>query len=177
MILVGQAKTWYANDPENNVIRDIKRKVVIALFLMIPNFAVLGKLSCYPCYRFSGFSLEIGLKSRGDRSHTSHSCKLKVRGSGKILLPWFDLFCCFVNINMGYKTIWSLLGSGVMMSVTMFSHTETFESWNVFGLAIGTIAIVCFCIVYWLCWCFRKRCLPCFAKPNFSKYKMVSPFE
>jgi hypothetical protein len=49
MILVGQAKTWYANDPENNVIRDIKRKVVIALFLMIPNFAVLGKLSCYPC--------------------------------------------------------------------------------------------------------------------------------
>ena len=38
-----------ANDPENNVIRDIKRKVVIALFLMIPNVAVLGKLSCYPC--------------------------------------------------------------------------------------------------------------------------------
>ena len=52
MILVGQAKTWYANDPENNVIRDIKRKVVIALFLMIPNVAVLGKLSCYPLLIF-----------------------------------------------------------------------------------------------------------------------------
>ena len=49
MILVGQAKTWYANDPEINVIRDIKRKIVIALLLIIPNFAVLGTLSCYPC--------------------------------------------------------------------------------------------------------------------------------
>ena len=102
-------------------------------------------------------------------------CELKVRGFGKTLLHTLILFfCCFVNINIGYKTIWSLLGSGVVMSVTIFSHTEKFKSWNVFGLGLGTIVIVCLCIVYWVCWCSRKMCLPCFEKPNLSKYRESS---
>ena len=82
-------------------------------------------------------------------------------------------FRCFVNsVNRGSKTVWSLLGSGIIITVTMFSHSESIESPNVFGLAIGTIVIVCFCIVYWVCWCSRKRCLPCFVKPNLSKFNM-----
>ena len=42
MILLGQANAWYANQPEDNIVKDIKRKVKIAILLMIPNAATLG---------------------------------------------------------------------------------------------------------------------------------------
>ena len=42
MILLGQANAWYANQPEDNIVKDIKRKVKIAFLLMIPNAATLG---------------------------------------------------------------------------------------------------------------------------------------
>ena len=42
MILLGQANAWYANQPEDNIVMDIKRKLKIAILLMIPNAATLG---------------------------------------------------------------------------------------------------------------------------------------
>ena len=42
MILLGQANAWYANQPEDNIVKDIKRKLKIAMLLMIPNAATLG---------------------------------------------------------------------------------------------------------------------------------------
>ena len=42
MILIGQANAWYANQPEDNIVKDIKRKIKIAILLMIPNAATLG---------------------------------------------------------------------------------------------------------------------------------------
>ena len=42
MILLGQANAWYANQPEDNIVKDMKRKLKIAMLLMIPNAATLG---------------------------------------------------------------------------------------------------------------------------------------
>ena len=42
MILLGQANAWYANQPEDNIVKDIKRKMKIAALLLIPNAATLG---------------------------------------------------------------------------------------------------------------------------------------
>jgi len=42
MILVGQANAWYANNPETSLIEDIKRKIAIAVLLVIPNVTVIG---------------------------------------------------------------------------------------------------------------------------------------
>lgn len=42
MILMGQANAWYANNPETSLIEDIKRKIVIAVLLVIPNVTVIG---------------------------------------------------------------------------------------------------------------------------------------
>ena len=42
MILLGQANAWYANQPEDNIAKDIKRKMKIAILLLIPNAATLG---------------------------------------------------------------------------------------------------------------------------------------
>ena len=42
LILLGQANAWYSNNPENNLVKDIKRKVAIAILLLIPNTAALG---------------------------------------------------------------------------------------------------------------------------------------
>ena len=42
MILVGQANAWYANEPETSIIKDIKRKIAIAVLLVIPNVTVIG---------------------------------------------------------------------------------------------------------------------------------------
>ena len=42
MILLGQANAWYANQPEDNIVKDIKRKLKIAVLLLIPNAATLG---------------------------------------------------------------------------------------------------------------------------------------
>ena len=41
MILVGQANAWYANEPETNIIKDIKRKIAIAALLLSPNIIVI----------------------------------------------------------------------------------------------------------------------------------------
>ena len=42
MIILGQANAWYANQPEDNIVKDVKRKIKIAFLLMIPNAATLG---------------------------------------------------------------------------------------------------------------------------------------
>ena len=42
MILVGQTNAWYSNEPETNIIKDIKRKIAIAVLLMSPNITVIG---------------------------------------------------------------------------------------------------------------------------------------
>ena len=42
MILVGQANAWYANEPETSIIKDIKRKIAIAVLLLSPNITVIG---------------------------------------------------------------------------------------------------------------------------------------
>ena len=44
MILVGQANAWYANEPETSIIKDIKRKIAIAVLLLSPNVTVIGGL-------------------------------------------------------------------------------------------------------------------------------------
>ena len=42
IILLGQANAWYANQPESNIVKDIKRKMSIAILLLVPNAATLG---------------------------------------------------------------------------------------------------------------------------------------
>ena len=42
MIVLGQANAWYTNQPENNIVKDIKRKISIAILLIVPNAATLG---------------------------------------------------------------------------------------------------------------------------------------
>ena len=44
MILVGQANAWYGNEPETSIIKDIKRKIAIAVLLVSPNVTVIGGL-------------------------------------------------------------------------------------------------------------------------------------
>ena len=34
VILFGQANAWYANQPETNIVKDIKRKISIAILLI-----------------------------------------------------------------------------------------------------------------------------------------------
>ena len=44
MILVGQANAWFANEPETSIVKDIKRKIAIAVLLVSPNVTVIGGL-------------------------------------------------------------------------------------------------------------------------------------
>ena len=42
MVLMGQAKSWYANQPEQSLMEDIKRKVFVLPLLVAWDFVLIG---------------------------------------------------------------------------------------------------------------------------------------
>ena len=57
MILLGQANAWYANQPESNIVKDIKRKISIAILDSIKTLVIsIGILFLHICtFIFSMF--------------------------------------------------------------------------------------------------------------------------
>merc|ERR1711971_558532 len=79
-ILLAQAKAWYANQPEISVVADIKRKIVIAVLMLIPNLAVFG----------SGLIIAVTLFSHREWGQSYRSLNTTLLGIGILIM-----ICCF----------------------------------------------------------------------------------
>ena len=80
MIILAQAKAWYANQPEISVVADIKRKIVIAVLMLIPNLAVFG----------SGLIIAVTLFSHKEWGQSYRSLNTMLLGIGILIM-----ICCF----------------------------------------------------------------------------------
>ena len=80
MIILAQVKAWYANQSEENVVEDIKRKIVISVLLLIPNFAAFG----------SGLIIAVTLFSHREWGQTYKSLNTWLLGIGILIM-----ICCF----------------------------------------------------------------------------------
>jgi len=171
MILLGQVNAWYANQPESNIVKDIKRKISTAILLLVPNAATLG----------SGLMIAVTIISHQDSIVSRNALILGIGllvSLGCFCVYW--VFCCcpltFCSnlsgkrmLHLVLTTCYCILLSIVIWTIVDVHNNNT--SYNAYIIAefkyfkilaginvgLGFFPLTSFIVYHWISICIRGK--------------------